>query len=135
MQDGIDRRQDDQGRFAAGETRQSRQRRQPLGENAAMGGDAVVGLAVPGRELHHRQIGREELERPRELLHTRSVAAYHRKTDGRDLPSGLGLDRTREIGDHKSFRSLGNIREGQRMAGRQQLRRRSDNRHHASRPG
>ena len=38
-----------------------------------MRGDPVVGLAVPGRELEHRQVGREEAERLVDLVRVARV--------------------------------------------------------------
>ncbi|MGY4376326.1 hypothetical protein ACVWZ3_003965 [Bradyrhizobium sp. i1.3.6] len=84
--------------------------------------DAVIGLAVPGRKGQHRQIGREELQRALELLHSPAVAADHGKADGRFLrPCGDG---TGEIGDDEALGALGNIGKRQRAAGRKQLGRR-----------
>ena len=80
----------------------------------------VVGLAIPGRELQHRQIGREEFQRPRQLLHARPVAADHGKADRRRLRPRR--DRARQIGDDQPLRALGDIGEGQRAAGRKLLR-------------
>ena len=72
----------------------------------------VVGLAVPGRKLQHRQIGREEFQRAGQLLHARTVAADHGKADRRWF--GPRRHRAREIGDHQTFRAFRDIREGQR---------------------
>ena len=55
----------------------------------------VIGLAVPGRKLHHRQIGREEFQRAGQLLHARTVATDHREADRRRF--WLGRHRAREI--------------------------------------
>ena len=41
----------------------------------------VIGLAVPGRKLQDRQIGCEEFQRPRQLLHARAIAADHGQAD------------------------------------------------------
>ena len=90
----------------------------------------VIGLAVPGRELHHRQIRREEFQRPRQLLHARTVAADHGKADRRRLRPGR--DRARQIGDDQPFGALGDIGKGQRAAGSQQRGGRFDRRLHAS---
>ncbi len=87
-----------------------------------MGRDAVIGLAVPGREYQHRQIGREELQRAFELLHPRPVTADDGKADSRLLrPRG---DCAREIRDDETFGTFGNIGKRQRAAGREQLGRR-----------
>ena len=85
LHDGVDRGQHDQRLVAAGQPRQPRQRGEALRQNAAMRRHPVVGLAVPGRKLHHRQIRREEFQRARQLLHPRPVAADHREADRRRL--------------------------------------------------
>ena len=90
----------------------------------------VIGLAVPCRKLHHRQIGREEFQRPRELLHARTVAADHGKAYRRRFwPC---RHRARQIGDDQPLGALGNIGKGQRAAGSQQRGGRFDRRLHAS---
>ena len=71
LHDGVDRGQHDQRLVAAGQPRQPRQRGQALRQDAAMRRHPVIGLAVPGRKLHHRQIGREEFQRAGQLLHAR----------------------------------------------------------------
>ncbi len=69
----------------------------------------VVGLAIPGRELHHRQFGSEEFERAGELLHPRTITADHGETHRRRLgPRGDGPC---EVRDHQAFRALGDIGE------------------------
>ena len=81
----------------------------------------VIGLAVPGRKLHHRQIGREKFQRPRELLHTRTVAADDGKAHGgRFRPC---RHRTGKIGDDQPLGAFGNVRKGQRATGRPAARR------------
>ena len=122
LHDGVDRGQHDQRLVAAGQPRQPRQRGQALRQDAAMRRHPVIGLAVPGRKLHHRQIGREEFQRAGQLLHPRPVAAHHREADRRRL--WPRRDRARQIRDDEPFGALGDIGEGQRAAGRQQLRRR-----------
>ena len=112
------------------QARQPRQRGQALRQDAAMRRDAVIGLAVPGRELHHRQIGREEFQRARQLLHARPVAADHGKADRRRLRPRR--DGAREIGDDQALGALGDIGKGQRAAGRKQLGGRFHRRFHAS---
>ncbi len=129
LHDGIDRGQHDQRLVAAGKPREPRQRGQALRQNAAMRRDAVIGLAVPGRKLQHRQVGREKFQRARQLLHPRPVTADHGKAD-------CGLlrprrDRAREIGDDEALGTFGDIGERQRAAGREQRCGRFDLRFHA----
>ena len=90
----------------------------------------VVGLAVPGRKLQHRQIRREEFQRARQLLHARPVAADHGEADRRRLRPRR--DRARQIRDDQTFGALGDIGKGQRAAGREQFGGRSCRRLHAS---
>ena len=130
LHDGVDRGQHDQRLVAAGEARQPRQRGQALRQDAAMRRHPVIGLAVPGRKLHDRQIRREEFQRPRQLLHAGTVAAHHRKAHRRRLR--LGGDGARQIGDDQPLRALGDIGKGQRAAGGQQRGGRFDRRLHAS---
>ena len=54
---GIDGGEQDRRPLAAGDTGEPRQRGHPLGDDPGMGRDAVIGLAVPGRELHDLHIG------------------------------------------------------------------------------
>ena len=123
LHDGVDRGQHDQRLVAAGQPRQPRQRGQPLRQDAAMRRHPVIGLAVPGRKLHHRQIRREEFQRAGQLLHPRTVAADHGEADRRRFRPRR--HRAREVRDHQTFRALGDIGKGQRAAGRQQFGRRS----------
>ena len=118
LHDGVDRGQHDQRLVAALQTRQPRQRGQPLRQDAAMRRYPVVGLAVPGRKLHDRQIWREEFERPRYLLHAGAVAADDRKAHRRRF--WLRRHRAREIRNDEPFGALGDIGKSQRTAGRQQ---------------
>lgn len=118
LDDGIDRRQHDQRLVATLEARQPRQRGEALRQDAAMRRHPVIGLAVPGRKLHHRQVGREEFQRAGQLLHTGTVAADHREADRRRF--WFCRDRAREIGDDKPFGALGNVGKGQRVAGDEQ---------------
>ena len=78
----------------------------------------VVGLAVPGRKLHHRQIGREEFQRPCQLLHARTVAADHGKADGRRFRPCR--HRARQIGNDQPLGAFGNIGKSQRATWSQQ---------------
>ncbi len=90
----------------------------------------VVGLAVPGRKLQHRQIRCEEFQRAGQLLHPRAVAADHGEADRRRF--GPRRHRAREVRDHQTFGALRDIGKGQRAAGRQQFGGRSYRRLHAS---
>ncbi len=110
LHDGVDRGQHDQRLVAARQSRQPCQRGQPLCQDAAMRRYPVVGLAVPGRKLHDRQIGGEEFQRPRQLLHARRIAANHRKADRRRLRSRR--DRAREVRHHEPLGTLGHIGKG-----------------------
>ncbi len=87
LHDGVDGGEHDQRLVAAGEPRQPRQRRQTLRQNAAMRRHPVIGLAVPGRKLQHRQIRREEFQRAGQLLHPRAVRG---QTTARLTAEGLG---------------------------------------------
>jgi hypothetical protein len=80
--------------------------------------------------LQHRQIGCEEFQRPRQLLHARAVAANHGEADRRRLWSRRYC--ARKIRNHQTFGALGDIGKGQRAAGRKQLRGRVDWRLHVS---
>jgi len=91
--------------------------------------DAVIGLTVPGRKLHDREVGREKLQRARQLLHPRPVAADHGKADRG--PFRFGRDGARQIGDDEAFGSLGDIGEREHAPGREQFRRGFDQRLHA----
>ena len=55
LHDGVDRGQHDQRLVAAGQPRQFCQRGQTLRQDAAMRRYPVIGLAVPGRELHDQR--------------------------------------------------------------------------------
>ena len=78
----------------------------------------IIRLAVPGRKLHHRQIGGEKFKRPRELLHAGTVAADDGKADCRRFPPGR--DRSGKIGYDQPFSAFGNVSKSQRMAGNEQ---------------
>ena len=86
--------------------------------------DPVIGLAVPGRELHDREVRRKEFQRARELLHPRPVAADHGEADRGFLRPRC--DGAREIGDDEAFGALCHIGERQHAAGREQFRGRFD---------
>ena len=89
----------------------------------------VIRLAIPGRELHHREVGREEFQRAGKLLHPPAVAADHGEADRRRL--WPRRSRTREIGDDESLGALGDIGKRQCAARRQQRCGRFDRRFHA----
>ena len=80
----------------------------------------VIGLAVPGRELQHRQIGREECQRTGQLLQPRPVAAHHRETYGRRLRPRR--DRARQIRNDKPLGAFGDVGKRQRATGNERLR-------------
>ena len=129
LHDGVDRGQHDQRLVAARQSRQPCQRGQPLRQDAAMWRHPVIGLAIPGRELHHRQIGGEEFQRPRQLLHARAITANHREADRRRLRSRR--DRAREVRHHEPLGTLGHIGKGQRATGTEALCGRLGRRLHA----
>jgi hypothetical protein len=81
--------------------------------------DAVIGLAVPGRELQHRQVGREEIQRASQLLHARPIAADHREADRRLLRPRR--DRAGEVGHDEPLGSFRDVGKCQRPAGREQF--------------
>ena len=90
-------------------------------DDAGMRRHAVVGQAVPGRELQHLDVGREERERARERRHARAVAADHQQAGRRRVRPRR--DRAREIGDDQAFGAVGDAGERQRLAGRRAVRR------------
>ncbi len=126
---GVDGGQHDQRLFTADQPRQPCQRGQPLRQDAAMRGDPVIGLAVPGGKLHHRQIGREERKRARQLLHARAVATDHGNADRRPLRPGG--DRAGEIGDDQTFGTFRDIGKRQRPPLGEQFGGRTNRRLHA----
>ncbi len=132
LHDGVDRGQHDQRLLAADKPRQPRQRGHALRQDAAMRRHPVVRLAIPGRKLQHRQIGREEFQRAGQLLHAGTVAADHGKADRRRLCPRC--DGAREIGDDEAFGALRDIGKSQRLARRQQCGGRSCRRLHAPDP-
>ena len=69
LQRGVDGREQDRRLVAALHARKPRQRRHALRHHAGIRRHAVVGQAIPGREFHHHDIGREERERARQLRH------------------------------------------------------------------
>ena len=83
----------------------------------------IVGLAVPGRELHDRQIRRKKLQRTGQLLHPRTVTADHGEADRRRRPAGG--DGPRQIREHESFGAVGDAGEKERPASGEALGRRS----------
>ena len=120
MHDGIDGREHDQRLLAADQARQLRECGQPLGEDAAMRRHPVIGLAVPGRELQHRKIRREERQRACQLLQARPVAAHHGETYGWRL--WPRRDRARQIRNDKTLGALGDVGKCQRATGNERLR-------------
>mgnify|MGYP003694215197 CR=1 FL=1 len=78
LHDGVDGGQHDQRLVAALQARQPRQRGQALRQDAAMRRDPVIGLAVPGRKLHHRQIGAKNSSARASCCMRGTVAAHDR---------------------------------------------------------
>ena len=96
------------------EVSEARQCRHALGHEAGVGGGAVIGLAIPGREFQHADIWREEAERAGELRHAAAVAANHKQA-GRGR-FWLSRNRACEIGEHQPLGAIGDARERQRPA-------------------
>ena len=79
LQRGVDGGEQHRGPVAALDAREPRQRGHALRDDAGMRRDPVVGQAIPGRELQHLDVGREERERARQRRHARPVAADHQQ--------------------------------------------------------
>ena len=77
----------------------------------------VIGQAVPGRELKHGDVGREEAERARERRHALAVAAHDDEAGRRRI--GARGDGAGEIGDDQALGAVGDAGERERAAGRQ----------------
>ena len=106
--------------LAALQPREPRQRGHALRDDAGMRRDAVVGLAVPGRELEHRDVGREERERARRAA---PCAARRGRSPAGWSParSASPRSRARDRRQHQALGAVGHAGERQRPAGHQQL--------------
>ena len=89
--------------------REPRQHGHPLGGNRRVGRDAVVGLAVPGRQMQRLDLGRGEAERVNQALGAKTVAGEKDEGHGA-LLAGLG-ERARQLGDDKRIVALGGARQ------------------------
>jgi len=92
--------------------RQARQRRHAKRNRTGMRRDPVVGQAVPGRKLEHREIGREERQRARKRRHAPTVAADDQQARGRRMT--LRRHGPRQIGAHQAFGTIGDAGHRQR---------------------
>ena len=119
LERGIDGGEQNRRPVAALDARQPRQRGHALRDEAGMRRDPVIGQAIPGRKLQHRQIGREEVERAGERRHARPVAADDQEAGRRRI--GARCHRAGEIGDDEAFGAVGDACQGERAAGAEQL--------------
>ena len=119
LERGIDRGQQHRRLVAAFDAGEPRQHRHALRHDAGMRRHPVVGQAIPGRELQHLDVGREERQRPRQRRHPRPVAADHQRARGRRR--WARRDRAGQVGDHQAFGAVGDIGQRQRTVGRQQF--------------
>ena len=119
LQRGVDRGEQHRGLLAALDAGEPRQRGHALRDDGAVRRHAVVGQAVPGRELQHLDVGREERQRARQRRHPRSVAADHQRARRRRI--GPRRDRAGEIGNDQAFGAVGDVGQRQRPVGRQQF--------------
>ena len=86
-----------------------RQHGHALGRNRSVGGDAVIGLAVPRREMQGFDLGGGEGKRVDDVLRPHAVSRHDDERDGaRFARRG---ERAREIGDDKGIVTLGRARE------------------------
>ena len=120
LQRGVDRREQDRGSLPLA-PREPRQRQHSLRDGTRMRRDAVVGEAVPGRELEHRDFRGEEFERAAELAHPRRVAADRDERSFRRF--GAGRDRAREIRDDERRGAVRHAGERERTPRLQMFRR------------
>ena len=74
--------------------REPRQHGHALGRNRGVGRDAIVGLAVPRRQMQRLDLGRGEGQRVDEGLRAHAVARDEDKRDGA-LLAGLASARVR----------------------------------------
>ena len=128
LERGVDGGEQDGGPVAPLEARQPRKRRHAVGDHAGMGRHPVIGQAIPGGELQHRKLRREEGERARERRHARAVAADDEQAGRRRV--GACGDSTGKIGDHEALGAVGDAGQRQRAAGSNQLGWRSRRKRH-----
>ncbi len=111
----IHGREQDRGLVAAFDMREPRQGGHALRQHRGMRRHAVIGQAIPGREFHDRQIGREEGQSARQGRHARPVAADDHEADRRRVR--FAGDRARKIRQHQAFGAVRDIRERQLLPG------------------
>ncbi len=122
LDDGIDGGEQHRRAVMTFEPGKPRQRRHALRDDGWMRRGAIVRLAIPRREFERSNIGRKKAERAGQFRHARPVAANDE--EARRWRVGLRRDGASEIGEHEPFRTVGNVCERQRPAGREQARRR-----------
>ena len=121
LERGIDRRQQDGRLVAPLHANKARQCGHALRDHGGIRRDTVVGQTVPCREFHDLDIGAEKDQRARQRRHALSVPANDGERHGRRILAGS--DRPREIGEHKAFGAVRDLRQDERLTGLQQRRR------------
>ena len=114
LQDGIDGGDDD-GRALALGRGEAGERVEALGHDLAVGRNAVVGHAVPGRKPHHAHLGREEAERGLQCLNA-PVVANDMQEHGR-LAARLLLLRRGDLAERQRVEPFGYARKHVRLHG------------------
>ena len=130
LQRRIDGRQQHRRLVAALDAGEPGQRGHALRHDAGVRRDAIVRLAVPGRKLHHLDVGGKERERTPQRRHAWPIAADRKRAQRRRV--GPRRDRPRQIGNDQAFHAVRDIGEGERPVGRQQFGRRLRHRPHRS---
>ncbi len=98
----------------AARQREAGERGHALRGDGGVGRDAVVGLAVPGRQHKRLDLGRGEGERVDEALRAHGIAREEGQRDG--APLGVAGERAHEIGDDEGVEAF--RRAGERNGGR-----------------
>ena len=114
LQDGIDGGREKARPLGGGaRARQPRQRRHALRGHRRVRRDAVVGLAIPGREGQHLDLRRDEAQRVLQHLLALPVA---RHMDESRRPLRKGAERPRQVGDDERVEPVRNAGQGQAAA-------------------
>ena len=100
--------------LGAARQREPRERGHALRGDRGVGRDAVVGLAVPGRQHERLDLRRGEGERVDEILRADRIAGEEGQRDGAVLR--LARERAREIGDDEGVEPLGRAGERDRRS-------------------